>query len=140
MKFQIFAQMCVCLAGRSAENLLLARNTDGSGSDLRQATQLAYQYVAMSDGNNVPNVWPMNRVVYGNAVADKIDGAAMRLLEKASARARRTVDQNKAEVKALAAALMANELLDHDALRRLLGPPAAVAASIIGPCDGVKRN
>ena len=128
-------QLAILLGGRVAEELVLGSVSSGAANDLERASEIARTMVArlgMSDALG-PVVWGRQRQLqyltstptieernYSEATAEAIDRAVRTLVEQARDRARAILDERRAELDALAAALETRETLDGAEVTRIV--------------------
>ena len=129
------------LGGRAAEELVYGDRTTGAENDLQQVTRMAYGMVTrwgMSDtigpvalassegqflggGGALPREKP-----YSEATAEAIDRAARQIIDECYREALRLLTEHRAELDALAAALMEHETLDEKQVLEVTGIPRQV--------------
>jgi cell division protease FtsH len=135
-KEYLFARLVVLLGGRSAEEVSLGKITSGAENDLRVATKLARDMVAQLGMNE--ELGPLNYGdsdsqpflgyslaqprQYSEATAALIDRETKRLVEQAHEQARRLMRDHRAQLDALAAELMENEIVDGSRVMELMKP------------------
>ena len=135
-KAYLASKLAVLLGGRTAEEVALGEISTGAENDLAEATALARRMVArwgmgemgllafradeqqpflgyeMSHGRD-----------YSEATAARIDGDVERLLEEAHERVRGLLTGARTKLDAVVEALLRQETIGADELRRILGPP-----------------
>jgi cell division protease FtsH len=154
-------RLAVGLGGRCAEEVVCGEITSGARDDLQQVTRLARAMVTqlgMADelgptyfggtgddalGGRGANPWELKE--YGDETARRIDAAVGRLIDEAHDGARSVLAANRDTLDAIAAALLAEESLDHAALARIVDahrPAAATPPPAPLPRDGAasERN
>lgn len=128
------AQLTTLLGGRAAEQVVMGSLSSGADDDIKRATALARSMVArwgMDDtlgpmdlresddhpflGQSIAR--PRN---FSDATAGQVDAAVQSLLKASEAQAIDILTEHKTRVQALAAALIAQETLDADAIRSCL--------------------
>jgi cell division protease FtsH len=128
----------ILMAGRCAEKLRFDNYSTGAADDLKQATRLAYRMVTqwgMADdlgpvGYSVAEEHPfLGRELAGprefsEDTARRIDDAVRHCLDAAQEQAEKLLDQHRAQLDALVAALLKQETLSRDDLARLFGEAA----------------
>jgi RecA/RadA recombinase len=122
---QVFAKMCVALAGRYAEEHFVGKLTTGARDDLQKVTALAYYAVStygFADSNLSYEALTSFRRIHGDSVADKIDKSAEQLVAKASATARAMVREHSGQIETVAKALLDRDVLQYEDVLQLLGP------------------
>jgi cell division protease FtsH len=130
----LLGRLTVLLAGRAAEDVMLAQPTSGAESDLRQATELARRMVGswgMSDelgpvSYGVGELHPfLGRELagpreYADSTAARIDTAVGGLIRDAQTRATEIIRRERPALEAIAAELVAHEALDATRLDEIL--------------------
>lgn len=133
------------LGGRAAERLIYGVVTTGAENDLQQVTSIARQMVvrwgmsprlgplnyASEDGAGQP----MLQRPFSERTAALIDEEVKRIVEECQAEAERLLGENRARLEALARALLREESLDEEEIRRVAGleRPASAPESQIHP-------
>ena len=136
------AKIVGALGGRAAEEIVYGTRTTGAESDIEQATQLARQMVTrwgMSDKLGMVQLAPrqnswvgqaggfMGDKPYSDETAKLIDMEVARIIQESHDDARRLLQEHRAELDALVAALMKEESLDEQEILDTTGlPPAQV--------------
>jgi len=132
------SQLAVLLGGRTAEEIALREISTGAQNDLQRATDIARAMVTefgMSDelgainydGNkrarflDIP--MPMERGLYGEETAQKIDAEIKRILTTAHDKAREILSSNREKLERVTRRLLDVEVMEGDELRRLLSLP-----------------
>jgi cell division protease FtsH len=164
----LMGRLAVLLGGRAAEDLVFGQPTTGAESDLKQATSLARRMVGlwgMSD-----DVGPVSYGVgetqpflgrelaapreYADATAARIDEEVVAIITAARDRATTIIRSARPALDALAAELIAHEMVDSRRLDEILvqagftpaeaapsGVPAVAASASPGPIPaGAKRS
>lgn len=130
---QIEDEIAAALGGRAAEELTFGRISTGALSDLEKATKQAYAmvtYFGMS--KKVGNIsfydstgqteYSFNKP-YSEKTAELIDGEALEIINKAYARAKKILLDNKEKHIELAELLLEKEVIFAEDLERIFGPP-----------------
>jgi cell division protease FtsH len=150
------ARIAGALGGRAAEALVLGGVSTGAENDLQQATQIARQmvtrwgmsprvglvYAAREDGGFLGPDGALPDLGGGvsKRLAAVIDEETKRIIEECYAVAEGTLQRERNRLVALADALLAQESLDEDEIRRVIGVPRpafdAAAVAIAIPEDG----
>src|SRR3989449_6628748 len=138
------SQLAVLLGGRTAEEIALGEISTGAQNDLLRATDIARAMVTefgMSDelgainydGNKRPRFldlpMPMERGLYGEETAQKIDAEIKRILTAAHDKAREILTANRDKLETVTQRLLEVEVMEGQELRRLLGVPDREPAS-----------
>lgn len=129
-------KMAAMMGGRAAEELFIGEISTGASNDLKQATDIARMMVrdygmsgalgpvALGDERSpflqsaaLPEVRS-----YSEQTARMVDAEIRRLTQEALERARSVLRSNRALVEALAARLLATEVVEEAELVRILGP------------------
>ncbi len=129
-------KMAAMMGGRAAEELFIGEISTGASNDLKQATEIARMMVrdyGMS-GELGPVALGEERSVflqsaalpemrsYSEQTARMVDAEIRRLTQEALERARAVLRANRTLVEALAARLLATEVVEEPELVRILGP------------------
>ena len=150
------ARIAGALGGRAAEALVLGGVSTGAENDLQQATQIARQmvtrwgmsprvglvYAAREDGGFLGPDGALPDLGGGvsKRLAAVIDEETKRIIEECNAVAEGTLERERSRLIALADALLSQESLDEDEIRRVTGIPRpafdAAAAAVAIPEDG----
>ncbi|WP_320668648.1 ATP-dependent zinc metalloprotease FtsH [Patulibacter defluvii] len=129
------------LGGRASEQLVLGEITTGAESDLEQATALARQMVGrwgMSrEVGLLTAIAPADRPGLGEAASQRtlelIDQEARRILERCYREAVDTLREHRAQLDALAAALLVHETLDEDEVRAVVADAGGLSTATPTP-------
>jgi cell division protease FtsH len=129
-------KMAAMMGGRAAEELFIGEISTGASNDLKQATDIARLMVR--DYGMSGEVGPVSLAEQGSAflqsaalpelrsyseqTARMVDAEIRRLTQEALERARSVLRANRALVEALAARLLATEVVEEPELVRILGP------------------
>jgi cell division protease FtsH len=142
---EILDDLVVAMGGRVAEEIQFGDVTNGAMGDIRQATNLARKMVCawgMSDRMGMVEYGEEEGAVflardisrsrnYSEATAQQIDEEVKRLIDDAYDKARELLLKYRAELDAIAAALLEYETLDGGHIKeimehgRLMNPPAS---------------
>ena len=130
----VMARVAVAMGGRAAEELILGTFTTGAGNDIQQATGLVRRYVTEWGMSNMGPVYydghtePLflgreiqRRQEISEQMAIRIDREVQRLLMMQYDLAKQVLVDNRAELDAIAGALLEFETLDHDELIDIVG-------------------
>jgi len=152
---ELESRVRVLMGGYAAERLVLGSISTGAESDLKEATRLASHMVAhfgMSERlgpvyydheEEHPFLGQRLGMAGGTSPATitAIEEEARRILGHALEEATALLEQQRADLDRLVAALIEHESLERDDLARILGPDARLAAaSILGPTASVSSG
>src|SRR5437867_1214830 len=130
------SQLAVLLGGRTAEEIALSEISTGAQNDLQRATDIARAMVTefgMSDALGAVNYdgnkrarfldlpVPLERGLYGEETAQKIDVEIERILNEAHDTARRILVEKRDKLETITRRLLEIEVMEGDELRALLG-------------------
>ncbi|MBN2120180.1 MAG: ATP-dependent zinc metalloprotease FtsH [Candidatus Omnitrophica bacterium] len=132
---ELFSRICVLLAGRVSEILVLGEISTGAENDLRIATDLARKMVTdfgMSkrlgsltlgkrDGPVFLGKDLIDQKDYSEETARIIDEELKRIIDEAYSKSENIVKDNLGKLKLLAAALLEKEILDAEEVKKILG-------------------
>jgi len=130
----LMAQITVLLGGRVAEKIATNNITTGASNDLERATELAQKMVCewgMSDiigpltfGKKEEPVFLGHEIAqhqdYSENTAQRIDEEIERIVTDNYARAEKLLTENKQKLLEIAEALLAQETLDADQIRKII--------------------
>ncbi|MEL6988028.1 MAG: ATP-dependent zinc metalloprotease FtsH, partial [Bacteroidota bacterium] len=126
---QLLDRMCMTFGGRAAEKIVFDKISTGAQSDLDQVTKMAYSMIAVYGMNEkVGNVsfYGMQQdqfsKPYSDETASLIDEEVRKLVEQEYERAQALLTERRAELNALAQALLEKEVLLKSDVERLIGP------------------
>jgi len=132
-------KMAGMMGGRAAEEIFIGEVSTGAANDFKQATEIARLMVrdyGMSEvigpvslGDERSNTFLRSAAlpefrVQSERTAQLVDQEIRSLVTEALERAREILRGNRDKVEALAARLRAAEVVEHEELRRILGPKA----------------
>ena len=140
---ELLERLDVLLGGRTAEEVVFGEVTTGAQDDLQRATDLARHMImryGMSDALGLATFEAPRQALfvqgpsgapkeYSEETARVIDTEIQHLLEAAHARVRETLLAKRALLESLATLLVQHEVVDRNALDRLLATPVPEAAS-----------
>ncbi|SFI85364.1 ATP-dependent zinc metalloprotease FtsH [Albimonas pacifica] len=133
-------KIMVLMGGRAAEELVFDHRSTGAADDLAKATDIARamaaRYAMEADlgpvawETDAPNLLGLpgerpGRPPVSQAQAERIDAAVTAILARTYARTRALLEDRRADLDRVSAALLAHETLEADALRDLLAEGAA---------------
>jgi cell division protease FtsH len=133
------ARITSALGGRAAERLVYGVVTTGAESDLQQVTEIARRMVlrwGMSEKlGPISFVAPQDEGLppafqhqpYSEATSETIDAEVRRIVEECHHEAERLLTEHRAQLEALARALLQAESLDEQEIRKATGLDAAHA-------------
>jgi len=126
---QLLDRMCMTLGGRAAEKIVFDKISTGAQSDLDQVTKMGYGMVSVYGMNpKVGNVsfYGMQQdqfnKPYSDETANLIDDEVRKMIDVQYLRAQELLTEKRAELNALANALLENEVLHKSDVERLVGP------------------
>ncbi|KFE69473.1 Cell division protein FtsH [Hyalangium minutum] len=140
-------KMAGMMGGRAAEELFIGEISTGASNDLKQATEIARLMVRDYGMSSLGPValgaehgsaflrsagMPETRS-YSEQTARMVDEEVRKLVTEALERARQVLAQNRDKVHALAARLLATEVVEEDAMATLLGPKVIAERGLIHP-------
>ena len=158
---QLEAFIRVGLAGRIAEEVIFDDVTTGAANDIQQVTQIARRMVkmfGMSDSVGMVNYGDDSEQPflgyaiasgrdYSDNTAAMLDAEIKRIIDVAYQETRELIDEHRAELDALAEALLEKETVEREEILRILGAeddttsfvPASVARHLREP-EADKNN
>jgi len=152
------ARLVGALGGRAAERVVYGIVTTGAESDLLQVTRIAREMVVRWGMS--PKVGPLNfsddeggmfaQRPYSDATAQLIDDEVRRIAEECQADAERLLSEHRAQLDALAHALLKDDSLDEAEILQVTGikaqkdsqgvAPRAAATSVVRPSGAGTRS
>jgi cell division protease FtsH len=134
-KRELLAEITMMLGGRAAEELLLGEVTTGAQNDLETATNMARRMVCqfgMSDklgnmtlGKREGLIFLGRDIVeernYSESTARLIDEEVKQIVDEGYEKARALLEQHTDKLKLLSDTLLEKEVLDGEAVKKLLG-------------------
>ncbi|HEY3117222.1 MAG TPA: cell division protein FtsH, partial [Chloroflexota bacterium] len=139
------ARLVGVMGGRAAEELVYGDRTSGAESDLEQATNLAHHMVTrwgMSEKLGPVSLAPRDNALgamdpfglgggkqHSEETAQVIDEEVQRILQESYAEASRLLSTHRAELDALAEALLEKETLEEQQILDITGLPSAASLS-----------
>src|SRR5688572_32956418 len=128
-------QIAVLMGGRTAEELIFEEPTTGAANDIEKASEIARAMVTQYGMSDVLGPQQLGRqegevflgrdyghqANYSDVVASHIDAEVRTLIDEAHEEARAILTHHRAELDALAAALMERETLDTPELLAIIG-------------------
>ncbi len=124
---ELTSRLAMMLAGREAELLVFDSVSSGASDDLKRATELAVRMVGslgFSEAFGLLSVAGVPRELLGPDIQGAVLNEARSLLERSQATCQGLLQSNRAQLDALAKALLEREVLCDDELRALLGVAA----------------
>ena len=151
------ARIVGMLGGRAAEEIVYGTRTTGAESDIEQATQIARSMVTrwgMSDALGMVQLAPRQNPYLGTVpgyearppisedTARVIDAEVRRIIQESHDEAMRLLREHRAELDALASALLQQETLDREEILEVTGlPPAPELTSVaLATRDGKRAD
>ena len=121
-------QICMMLGGRAAEMEILGTMTAGAADDIERAAALGRRMVAELGMSDLGPICVKDVSSRSQALLDRVEEVTRRLLEEQLARARRIVDERRAEIAALVEALLERDTLDAGEILACFPADSAVKA------------
>ncbi|EAU67472.1 ATP-dependent zinc metalloprotease FtsH [Stigmatella aurantiaca] len=140
-------KMAGMMGGRAAEELFIGEISTGASNDIKQATEIARAMVRDYGMSSLGPValgadhgpgflrsagLPESRT-YSEQTARMVDEEVNKLVSEALDRAREVLSNHKDKVHALAARLLATEVVEEDAMAILLGPKVVPDRGLLHP-------
>lgn len=125
-------KICALLGGRVAEEIIFGRISTGAQNDLERITTMAFAmvaeygmseklgYISLKDSQNPENSYGFNKK-YSEVTSEQIDKEVRRIIDMNHDRTIELLEKHREELEKLAETLLEKEVLDHHALRELLG-------------------
>lgn len=125
-------KICALLGGRVAEEIIFGRISTGAQNDLERITKMAFAmvaeygmseklgYISLKDSQNAENSYGFNKK-YSESTSQQIDQEVRSIVDKNHDRTIELLKKHRSELEKLAETLLEKEVLDHHALRELLG-------------------
>ncbi|MCH2449713.1 MAG: ATP-dependent zinc metalloprotease FtsH [Gracilimonas sp.] len=146
-------KICALLGGRVAEEIIFGRISTGAQNDLERITKMAFAmvaeygmseklgYISLKDSQNAENSYGFNKK-YSESTSQQIDQEVRSIIDKNHDRTIELLNKHKDELEKLAKALLEREVLDHHALRELLGdrPHGKYPDGIFEKSSEAKKN
>src|SRR6516225_7008861 len=121
---ELVSRLAMMLGGREAELMILDSVSTGASDDLKRASQLAIDMVGslgFSETFGLLSIGGIPKELLGPDIQAALLGEARTLLEHAPSTCRRLLQAQRPRLEAMAEALLANEVLAGDELKKLLG-------------------
>uniref|UniRef100_A0A7S1NPP9 AAA+ ATPase domain-containing protein n=1 Tax=Eutreptiella gymnastica TaxID=73025 RepID=A0A7S1NPP9_9EUGL len=137
---KLFAQMCVCMGGRVAEELIYGKEkvTTGASQDISVATRIAEQMIKVCgmgsenvgtvDYSETPQGWR-----YSEATKSAVEAEVRGLVQAAYDQAKQMLAENIEELHVVADSLLKHETLSAEQLRKAIGDHKASALPAPNP-------
>ena len=129
---ELTSRLAMMLAGRETELLVFDSVSSGASDDLKRATELAVRMVGslgFSEAFGLLSVAGVPKELLGPDIQGALLTEARSLLERSQATCQRLLQSNRAQLDALAHALLEREVLSGDELKNLLGTAPALEAT-----------
>ncbi|QRN93569.1 ATP-dependent zinc metalloprotease FtsH [Archangium violaceum] len=140
-------KMASMMGGRAAEEIFIGEVSTGASNDLKQATEIARLMVrdyGMSSlgpvalGAEQQNAFLRSALgpevrTYSEQTARMVDEEIRKMVSEALDRARRVLTLHRDKVEALAARLLAVEVVEEEEILKLLGPKATAVKGLLHP-------
>ena len=130
-KAALLDRMTMALGGRAAEEIVFGEVTTGAQDDLQRVTKMAYAMVTdygmserlgpLSYDRSGGGKAPVLGKPYSDATAEAIDEEVQAIVDEARSRATALLQDKRSLLDEMAERLLAEEVLDSDALVELLG-------------------
>ena len=117
---ELLDYMTVLLGGRVAEQIVFGAITTGASDDLRRVADIAHSMVHDYAMGNDAGRAPDGNVQLSEATLRMRDEERRDLIEEAHRAARRMIASHRPQLDALADELLSNEVLDRDAIERIM--------------------
>jgi len=130
---ELTSRLAMTLAGRETELLVFDSVSSGASDDLKRATELAVRMVGslgFSEAFGLLSVAGVPKELLGPDIQGAVLTEARSLLERGQATCQRLLRTNRAQLDALAKALLEREVLCGDELRALLGTAAPLELAV----------
>ncbi len=124
---ELTSRLAMMLGGRETELLVFDSVSSGASDDLKRATELAVRMVGslgFSEAFGLLSVAGVPKELLGPDIQGALLSEARALLERSQATCQRLLRANRAQLDALAEALLEREVLCGDELKTLLGAGA----------------
>jgi cell division protease FtsH len=124
---ELTSRLAMTLAGRETELLVFDSVSSGASDDLKRATELAVRMVGslgFSEAFGLLSVAGVPKELLGPDIQGAVLNEARSLLERSQTTCQRLLQSNRAQLDALAQALLEREVLCGDELKALLGVAA----------------
>lgn len=125
---QLLDRVCMTLGGRASEDIVFGKISTGAQNDLDQVTKIAYSMIAVFGMNkNVGNVsfYSMSQEQfqkpYSDETAKLIDEEVRKLIDEQYNRAKKLLEDHRAELEKLAHQLLEKEVVLKSDLEKLIG-------------------
>lgn len=125
-------KICALLGGRVAEEIIFGRISTGAQNDLERITKMAFAmvaeygmserlgYISLKDSQNAESSYGFNKK-YSEVTSEQIDKEIRNIVDKNHERTLDLLKKHRDQLEKLAEELLEKEVLDHHALRDLLG-------------------
>lgn len=128
------SQLAILMGGRCAEEIMLDQQTTGAKNDIERATEIAYQMVCefgMSELGPLNFVSKSENPFLGKQLTERsyncseetarrIDKAIKLLIDRAYETAKKIITEKREALERLATALIENEVLDGNGVRKII--------------------
>jgi cell division protease FtsH len=143
-------KMAQMMGGRASEEIFIGEVSTGASNDLKQATEIAKAMVRdygmsatlgpMALGSDTPNSFlhqvgaPDSRN-FSEQTARLVDEEIRQLVTQALERARKVLRENREKVEAIAARLLATEVIEEEEITRLIGAKITAPTHLLNGHD-----
>ncbi|KAL5022764.1 hypothetical protein ScPMuIL_001919 [Solemya velum] len=139
---ELFERMCMALGGRVAEAVTFNHITSGAQDDLKKVTKLAYDQIRTFGMNENVGLLSFPQGGGGSEFSPKpyskklsalIDEEARSLVARAYRHTEKVLQENKDKLQILATKLLEKEVLTHEDIEALIGPPPFGRKTLLEP-------
>ena len=132
---ELMDQLAVTLGGRAAEQIVFGSITNGAADDLRKVAEKTRRMIhEWAMGTSVS---ALQLVAEGGAVSDRTrelrDAEQQHLARDAMRRAERLITDHRAQLDALATALLDHEVLEREDIEAVMASVAPIGPALTGP-------
>ena len=132
---ELMDQLAVTLGGRAAEQIVFGSITNGAADDLRKVAEKTRRMIhEWAMGTSVS---ALQLAAEGGAVSDRTralrDAEQQHLADAAMRRAERLITDHRAQLDALATALLNKEVLEREDIEAIMASVAPIGPALTGP-------
>jgi len=130
--------ICMCLAGRAAEDVFLGEVSDGASQDLKQASEIIRDMITrFGFGKSIGLFAPSDWSLVSESTSRKIDEETQEILEEQYARAKDLIRIHQHHIIALKSLLLDIEVVREEGLISLLGAKVTEVAKPTAFSEGI---